>query len=141
MKHPFLTNKLVVASQQQIRIIQSLELDYVYFYPERSSVIADTVTDTTDNSMVQNIEDVQLRTEMQLEKEQRIEQAKAHRRELQKTEKAFTQSMVQVRNLMTKVHGRPLNAIEDATQLISNLADTILSEDALVLHLISQAGK
>ena len=58
MKHPFLTNKLVVASQQQIRIIQSLELDYVYFYPERSSVIADTVTDTTDNSMVQNIEDV-----------------------------------------------------------------------------------
>jgi len=141
MKHPFLTNKLVVASQQQIRIIQSLELDYVYFYPERSSVIADTVTDTTDNSMVQNIEDVQLRTEMQLEKEQRIEQAKAHRRELQKTEKAFTQSMVQVRNLMTKVQGRPLNAIEDATQLISNLADTILSEDALVLHLISQAGK
>lgn len=49
--------------------------------------------------------------------------------------------MAQVRNLMTKVQGRPLNAIEDATQLISNLADTILSEDALVLHLISQAGK
>lgn len=141
MKHPFLTNKLVVESLQQIRIIQSLELDYVYFYPERSSIILDSSTDTTDCSVTQGLEDVQLRTEMQLEKEQRIEQAKAHRRELQKTEKAFAQSMAQVRNLMTKVQGRPLNAIEDATQLISNLADTILSEDALVLHLISQAGK
>jgi putative nucleotidyltransferase with HDIG domain len=141
MKHPFLTNKLVVESVQQIRIIQSLELDYVYFYPERSSVILDTSTDTTECSVTQDLEDVQLRTQMQLDKEQRIEQAKAHRRELQKTEKAFAQSMAQVRNLMTKVQGRPLNAIEDATQLISNLADTILSEDALVLHLISQAGK
>jgi putative nucleotidyltransferase with HDIG domain len=141
MKHPFLTNKLVVESVQQIRIIQSLELDYVYFYPERSSVILDTDTVATDCSVTQDLEDLKLRTDMQLEKEQRIEQAKAHRRELQKTEKAFTQSMAQVRNLMTKVQGRPLNAIDDATQLISNLADTILSEDALVLHLISQAGK
>jgi len=141
MKHPFLTNKLVVESAQQLRIILSLELDYVYFYPERSSVVVDPVTDNTECSVSQDLEDVQLRTEMQLDKEQRIEQAKAHRRELQKTEKAFAQSMAQVRNLMTKVQGRPLNAIEDATQLISNLADTILSEDALVLHLISQAGK
>ena len=141
MKHPFLTNKLVVESAQQLRIILSLELDYVYFYPERSSVVAEPVADNTECSVSQDLEDVQLRTEMQLDKEQRIEQAKAHRRELQKTEKAFAQSMAQVRNLMTKVQGRPLNAIEDATQLISNLADTILSEDALVLHLISQAGK
>ena len=141
MKHPFLTNKLVVESLQQLRIIQSLELDFVYFYPERSSVVPKSPTDTTDCSVTQELADVQLRTEMQLDKEQRIEQAKAHRRELQKTEKAFAQSMAQVRNLMTKVQGRPLNAIEDATQLISNLADTILSEDALVLHLISQAGK
>lgn len=141
MKHPFLTNRLVVESLQQMRIIQSLQLEYVYFYPERSSVTPETTSDTVDCSVTQDLEDLQLRTEMQLDKDQRIEQAKAHRRELQKTEKAFTQSMAQVRNLMTKVQARPLNAIEDATQLISNLADTILSEDALVLHLISQAGK
>lgn len=140
MKHPFLTNKLVVETLQQIRIIKSLELDYVYFYPERSTVIAST-EETAECTATQELEDVQLRTQMQLDKEQRIEQAKAQRRELQKTEKAFEQSMVQVRNLMSKVQGRPLNAIEDASQLVSNLADTILSEDALVLHLISQAGK
>lgn len=141
MKHPFLTNKLVVESSQQIRIIQSLELDYVYFYPERSSVVIDTEPDNADCAVTQDLADLQHRTQMQLEKEQRIEQAKAHRRELQKTEKAFAQSMAQVRNLMTKVQSRPLNAIQDASQLISNLADTILSEDALVLHLIAQAGK
>lgn len=141
MKHPFLTNKLVIESQQQIRIIQSLELDYVYFYPERSSVVMDAEESNAECTVSQDLADLQLRTDMQADKEQRIEQAKAHRRELQKTEKAFAQSMAQVRNLMTKVQSRPLNAIEDAGQLISNLADTILSEDALVLHLISQAGK
>jgi putative nucleotidyltransferase with HDIG domain len=141
MKHPFLTNKLVIESQQQIRIIQSLELDYVYFYPERSSVVMDAEESNAECTVSQDLADLQLRTDMQADKEQRIEQAKAHRRELQKTEKAFAQSMAQVRNLMTKVQSRPLNAVEDAGQLISNLADTILSEDALVLHLISQAGK
>ena len=143
MKHPFLTNKMVVSSPQQLRIILSLELDYVYFYPERSSTIEDTEAPakSAESRISQDLEDLQQRTQMQLDKTQRIEQAKAHRRELQKTEKAFAQSMAQVRNLMTKVQGRPLNAIEDASQLISNLADTILSEDALVLHLISQAGK
>ena len=69
MKHPFLTNKLVVESVQQIRIIQSLELDYVYFYPERSSVVAEPVADNTECSVSQDLEDVQLRTEMQLDKE------------------------------------------------------------------------
>ena len=108
MKHPFLTNKLIVESAQQLRIIQSLELEYVYFYPERSAVVIDTSADTTDCTVTQDLADVQRRTEMQLDKEQRIEQAKAHRRELQKTEKAFAQSMAQVRHLMSKVQGRPL---------------------------------
>ena len=141
MKHPFLTNKLVVESRQQLRIIQSLGLEFVYFYPDRSVSVAEDTAENDECAVGQDLEDIQLRTQMQHDKEQRIEQAKVHRRELQKTEKAFEQSVVQVRNVMTKVQSRPLNAIEDASQLISNLADTILSEDALVLHLISQAGK
>lgn len=141
MKHPFLTNKLVVESRQQLRIIQSLGLEFVYFYPDRSISVAEDTAENDECAVSQDLEDIQLRTQMQHDKEQRIEQAKVHRRELQKTEKAFEQSVVQVRNVMAKVQSRPLNAIEDASQLISNLADTILSEDALVLHLISQAGK
>jgi len=140
MKHPFLTNRLIVESQQQVRIIQSLGLDYVYFYPERSSVsLSEDAEPQVAGSM--DIADIQAKTEMQHEKMQRIEQAKAQRRELQKTEKAFAQSVVQVRSLMSKIGSRPLNAVDDADLLVGQLAETILGEDALVLHLISQAGK
>jgi len=140
MKHPFLTNKLVVENQQQVRIIQSLDLEFVYFYPERSSVALDNPSEPQEQASL-DIADIQAKTEMQHEKMRRIEQAKAQRRELQKTEKAFAQSVVQVRQLMSQIGSRPLNAIQDADMLVGQLADTILGADALVLHLISQAGK
>ena len=72
---------------------------------------------------------------------QRIEQAKANRRDIQKTEKAFAQSLIQVKALMNKIKGRPLNAIEDAGSLISAMADVLLGSDSLILHLISAANK
>ncbi|HEX5793693.1 MAG TPA: HD domain-containing phosphohydrolase, partial [Rheinheimera sp.] len=69
------------------------------------------------------------------------EQAKAHRRDIQRTEKAFAQSLLQVRSVMSKLSSRPLNAIEDASSLISAMTEVLLGADSLVLHLISAANK
>lgn len=38
MKHPFLSNKFKVESYEQIAIIQTLDLEFVYFFPEKSSI-------------------------------------------------------------------------------------------------------
>ncbi|MDZ7901184.1 MAG: DUF3391 domain-containing protein [Rheinheimera sp.] len=35
MKHPFLSNKFKVESYEQIAIIQTLDLEFVYFFPEK----------------------------------------------------------------------------------------------------------
>lgn len=138
MKHPFLSNKFKVESHEQIAIIQTLELDFVYFFPEKSTVSLDD-TAPAEEPMTQ--EASLLRYQLEREKNERIEQAKEQRRQLQKTEKAFAQSMVQVRNVMSKIGSRPLQAVTEATGLVHQIADTILNADALVLHLISQAGK
>jgi len=75
------------------------------------------------------------------EKMLRIEQAKAHRRYIQKTEKAFNHSLNQVKDLMKQVSSRPLNAITEASQLIGQLVDTIVNAESLILHLVSSGNK
>ena len=138
MKHPFLTNKFKVENHEQIAIIQTLDLEFVYFFPDKSSV--ENNDDTAPAAeLAQHASE--LRYQLEREKNERIEQAKEQRRQLQRTEKAFEKSMVQVRNVMSKIGSRPLQAVDEATELVHQIADTIINADSLVLHLISQASK
>jgi putative nucleotidyltransferase with HDIG domain len=139
MKHPFISNKFKVDSYEQIAIIQTLDLDFVYFFPDKSTIDQNPAPEPNAIELQQQA--AQLKYELEREKNTRIEQAKEQRRQIQKTEKAFEQSMVQVRNVMSKIASRPLQAVDEATELVSRIADTIINADALVLHLISQAGK
>lgn len=139
MKHPFISNKFKVDSYEQIAIIQTLDLDFVYFFPDKSTI--DLNPEPEPNAIELQQQAAQLKYELEREKNTRIEQAKDQRRQIQKTEKAFEQSMVQVRNVMSKIGSRPLQAVDEASELVSRIADTIINADALVLHLISQAGK
>ena len=139
MKHPFISNKFKVDSYEQIAIIQTLDLEFVYFFPDKSTI--DANPDPEPDAAELNQLAAQMKYELEREKNTRIEQAKEQRRQIQKTEKAFEQSMVQVRNVMAKIGSRPLQAVDEASELVNRIADTIIHADALVLHLISQAGK
>ncbi len=139
MKHPFISNKFKVESYEQIAIIQTLDLDFVYFFPDKSSI--EPNPEPAPDPIDLNHQAAKLKYELEREKNTRIEQAKDQRRQIQKTEKAFDQSMVQVRNVMAKIGSRPLQAVDEATELINQIAETIINADALVLHLISQSGK
>ena len=60
---------------------------------------------------------------------------------LQKVEKEFDRSMAQVRAVMSKLQNRPLNAVEDATTLVNNLAEDLLSGENIVLHLMNDSNE
>lgn len=141
LKHPFLSGDMIIENMQQLQIIRSLDLEYVFMYPDKSKKI-NMPPDLNDvDSASFNMAASEAQVKMQLDKMQRIEQAKTHRRDLQKTEKAFAQSLLQVKSVMSKIQSRPLNAIEDAGGLINAMVDILLSADSLVLHLISSASK
>lgn len=140
LKHPFISNKFKVTTHEQIAIIQGLAIDFVYFFPEKSSINLEDTQPETAASAIQK-QAATLKLELERDKNQRIELAKEQRRQLQRTEKAFEQSMVQIRNIMAKIGSRPLMAVAEAKQMIGQIADTIVNAEALVLHLISQAGK
>lgn len=141
LKHPFLSGNMIIENSQQLQIIKSLNLDYVFFYPDKSVQVAQPAELSDEDTAGFNMAASEAQLKMQQEKMQRIEQAKAHRRDLQRTEKAFAQSLLQVKSLMSKINSRPLNAIEEAGSLISAMADILLGADSLVLHLISGAAK
>jgi putative nucleotidyltransferase with HDIG domain len=142
MKHPFLSNNMLIENQQQIHIIKSLGLDYVYFYPEKSKQVTEDITELSESDEIEfNSKMSEAQAKMLNEKMRRIEQAKAHRRDIQKTEKAFNHSLNQVKDLMKQVSSRPLNAITEASQLIGQLVDTIVNAESLILHLVSAGNK
>jgi putative nucleotidyltransferase with HDIG domain len=141
LKHPFLSGDMIIENAQQLQIIRSLNLDYVFFYPDKSVKVAQPEELRDEDTAGFNMAASEAQLKMQQEKMQRIEQAKAHRRDLQRTEKAFAQSLLQVKSLMSKINSRPLNAIDEAGSLISAMADILLGADSLVLHLISGAAK
>ncbi|WP_445766359.1 HD-GYP domain-containing protein [Rheinheimera sp.] len=141
MKHPFLSGEMIIETSQQLQIIRSLNLEFVFFYPEKSKKVEQPPELSDDDLASFNMAASEAQIKLQQEKMQRIEQAKANRRDIQKTEKAFAQSLIQVKALMTKINGRPLNAIEEASSLISAMADVLLGADSLILHLISSANK
>lgn len=141
LKHPFLSGNMIIENQQQLQIIRSLNLEYVFFYPNKSIEIQQSEELNDEDLASFNMAASEQQLKMQQDKMHRIEQAKIHRRDLQRTEKAFSQSLLQVKSLMNKINSRPLNAIDEAGGLINAMADILLDANSLVLHLISGATK
>ncbi|MGY5451786.1 HD-GYP domain-containing protein [Agarivorans sp. MS3-6] len=139
-EHPFMFTSFKIKSQDQIEVIRNLGLKHVIVVPEKSTapplpVIEDGAkTAPTDKDVSQKAEKA-----LWEEKRARIEELKNYRRNLQKVEKEFDRSMSQVRAVMSKLKSRPLNAVEDATTLINNLADDLLSGENVVLHLMNDS--
>ena len=136
-----MSSKLTIENVHQIRIIQSLKLDFVYYYPEQSLAAAPSSSPTNDEILRQIDEAAEYRAQLQQQKSARIEASKARRRSIQKTEKAFSQSFNQLHALMKKLSSQPVTAIEEATELAARMAEDIVKPDALSMHMIATAQK
>lgn len=142
MKHPFMSSKMVLENSHQIRIIQSLKLDFVYVYPEKSLPAPQETVETSNDEVLRQIDEAaEYRATLQQQKTARIEASKVRRRNIQKTEKAFSHSFNQLHSLMKKLSSQPVTAIEEATQLTTQMAELIARPDALSLHMIATAQK
>lgn len=141
MKHPFLSASFVIENSQQIAIISTLKLDFVFFYPEKSTLIKQTQAPKSEDSVTEKERADEQAAALHKQKQARIEAAKAHRTAIQKTEKAFAHTLGEVKTMMKMLGSRPLNAIEGSKALISNMANTILGAESLVIHLMTNGKK
>jgi len=137
--HPFLFNSFRLKQEAQIQLIRNLGINHVFVDLERSDMPplpADTLPEPQPLHKLDS-----LREAMDKEKLEKIEQLKKMRRELHKTEQSFNRSISMMRNLITKLRSRPLNAINDAKDLVQDITKQLLESDNLVLHLMNDAKK
>ncbi|MDO6765544.1 HD-GYP domain-containing protein [Agarivorans sp. 1_MG-2023] len=139
-EHPFMFTSFKIKSQDQIDVIKNLGLKHVIVVPEKSDTPPLPANQEQDDEKKDDAKALEKAAKaLWEEKRARIEELKNYRRNLQKVEKEFDRSMAQVRAVMSKLKSRPLNAVDDATTLINNLADDLLSGEGVVLHLMNDS--
>lgn len=139
--HPFMFNNFKIDSEEQLLLIRKLGVSHVSVYPQRSDnglLPPPTSGSIAPASDISSLVLERVQRELWESKQENIEKLKSHRRKIIKTEKNFQSAAVQVRSVMTKLASRPLNAIDEATQLVSNMAESLLKEEHIVLHLMSE---
>ena len=137
--HPFLFSSFKIKDAAQIELIKSLGISDVFFDPERSDVEPATSEDNVNKkSNEQTL--TALKADMQNQKMASIDQQQKLRRDLKKTEQQFTRSVSMMRSMVSKVSSRPINAVNEAKDLVNHMTEILLNSDNLALHLMGDAN-
>ncbi|QYJ80199.1 HD-GYP domain-containing protein [Shewanella acanthi] len=137
--HPFLFSSFLIKQSAQIELIKNLGIQFVIVDLERSDTPPLTAAAINPLTQPASAEINQLKKDMDDYKAEQIEVQKKLRRDIHKTEQNFNRSIAMMRNLIAKLRSRPLNAVDDAKDLVNSIVDQLLTSDNLVLHLMSDA--
>ena len=134
--HPFLFSHFKIQDEEQIKILRSLDIKYVIFFPEKSD--ADPLPPNADKPAETADEELQNAYLKKLweEKKQRIEEQKRYIRNLRSCEKQFNKSLSIVRAINFKMSSQGAQALVDATELIDSISNKLNSSNHAVLHLM-----
>ncbi|MDD8059692.1 MULTISPECIES: HD-GYP domain-containing protein [Shewanella] len=135
--HPFLFSSFKIKNTAQIELIKGLGLKDVFIDPEKSDI--EPVTSDKPEQVPTEEELNALKEQMLSDKSAKINEQQKLKRDLKKTEQQFDRSVSMMRSMVSKVSSRPLNAVSEAKDLISNLTNMLLNSDNLALHLMSDA--
>ena len=137
-EHPFIFGRFKLKSNEQIEIIKSLGVKHVIAYPAKSDASLIPISEVAHETSLNDSKITDLKNELTLIKEQRIEKLKKFRKDLNHTEICFQHSVNNIREIMKDIRSRPIQAIEQASQLINEISDRLLDQDDIVLHLMSE---
>lgn len=135
-EHPFLFNSFKIKSQEQIQLIKHLGIQHVYINPAQSDTQPLPVN-TQPEAMEESSEMESEAKKLWEEKQKRIEKLNAYRRRVLNCEKEFERSLSRMRAVMNKIRNRPEDAIDEASILVEDIVDKLLSEDSVTLHLMN----
>lgn len=140
-EHPFLFNSFKIKDQEQIRLIKHLGIQHVFLNPGQSDTQPlPPVTNTNPVDEQENEVESDINNEadkLWQEKQNRIEKLSAYRRRVISCEKEFERSLARMRAVMNKIRSRPMDAVDEAAQLVDDIVDKLLSDDSVTLHLMN----
>ncbi|WP_165310242.1 HD-GYP domain-containing protein [Vibrio ziniensis] len=141
-EHPFLLNSFKIKDQEQIRLIKHLGIQHVFLNPNQSDTqpLPPVNNLTLSEDAQENEVESDINSEadkLWQEKQNRIEKLNAYRRRVISCEKEFERSLARMRAVMNKIRNRPMDAVDEAAQLVDDIVDKLLSDDNVTLHLMN----
>jgi len=134
-EHPFLLSKFRIKDNQQIALIRTLGVDEVWFYPEKS-LAAPLKREATGSAADTSAMEKALQRQWDEKKEQ-ADRLAERRREILKVTKQYKAIVGDVKDLMGKMNGSPVQAMNEATQVIGSIVDTLTADKEVLVHLMN----
>lgn len=134
-EHPFLMGKFIIKDEAQIAVIRQLKLRKVRYFPDRSRVLP-LPEEADPQNLPIDTEQSEL-DEAWTEKRELARQLEQRRREIQKVEKQYNQTVHQVKSLMIRMNSLPAQAISEAGEVVDKIVESLLSDKDTVIHLMN----
>lgn len=140
-EHPFTFGHFKIKSEEQIRIIRSLGLEAVRFSPHLSEgspppKVAAAPAPSPDARAVPVASAEPELSPIMLAKRAMMEQMRLRRQNAERIENAFSDTANTVRDIEKNLYSKPAETVQQATKLIAQIADSILSAPELAIHVM-----
>lgn len=129
--HPFLFRRFRIKNADEIQIIRSL-VSEVKFCASKSTVGVATEEDPQAKESVE-----QLKEKRWQEKKQRLDNAQAYRQKRREVGQRYAETAKRVKLFNADLKTAPANAIRDAQQIATGLAQTASKTDHILIDLIN----
>jgi putative nucleotidyltransferase with HDIG domain len=140
-EHPFAFGHFRIKSEEQIRIIRSLALKTVRFSPELSEGsppprVAELPISGPNDGALPTVGAEPEVSPVMLAKLAMMEQMRLRRQAAERIENAFANTANTIRDIEKNLYSRPLETVQQATKLIAEITDSILSAPELAIHVM-----
>lgn len=138
LQHPFAFNSFVIQSESEIKTLRGLGLKRIRFDPLRSKLAASPAPiSPVSQSPTKSETSVSVDTAALAEKLARKEQNLALRKNIASAEKHASQTASQIRQTAKLFYADPPRAIAGAQTLIQSIAETLLANSEVMVHLLN----
>lgn len=137
MEHPFLFNSFKIRNEKQLRALQSLGIEELWWLPDKSDAIP-SPPPAVDAPAPEPVPVVDPEVEaMWRAKRERRENLARQREAYGRCEKKFNASVGRVKSLLRNLFSRPQETVQQMQAVVADIVDTLLSEKDVLLHLMS----
>lgn len=133
-EHPFLFSRFKLKAHSEIRLIQQLGLEEVWYYPEKS--LGEPAPESQAQIETVAADDAALKEQWQ-EKNEHAEELRRRRLEIQRVEKQYNEVVGNVKELMSMMTASPVQAMEQATKMVGSIVATLKADKETLVHLMN----
>ncbi len=136
-EHPFLFARFKLKNSGEIKLIRQLGVEELWYYPEKSQTTpleapapgaAVATPEPADDSSMQALWQ---------EKKEHAESLQLRRKEIQHVERQYNEVVGNVKDLMSKMAGTPVQAMNEAGKVVGSIVATLQADKETLVHLMN----